>query len=135
MASPEQAAEVLCARYALHSPEDIDLEALCIGEGLIPTEGPIRRADAWLVTRGGLAMARVREDIPFVGQKRFALAHELGHWLLHRDLQAAWYDDSRTLADYKKDPREVEASTFAAGLLIPPPMLARSFPDQSVRAS
>lgn len=127
----EAAAAALCSRYGLVGPEDIELEAICIGEGLVPTEGPIRRADAWLVTQGGLALARVREDIPFTGQKRFALAHELGHWLLHRSLGTAWYDDSRTLAGYRADPREVEASAFAAALLIPPALLARSFPGLS----
>lgn len=117
------AASGLVARYGLKRPADIELEAICWGEGLLTTEGPIESADAWLVVRKTLGMARVRESIPYLGQKRFALAHELGHWLLHRLETDAFYDDSFTLASYQRDPRELQASAFASDLLVPDEML------------
>ncbi len=122
------AAEVLL-RYGIAAPEDIDLEAVCWGENLLATEGPIASADAWLVTSGEYGLARVRTDIPYVGQKRFALAHELGHWLLHEANGQTWYDNDQTLNDYKRDPREIEANGFASSLLVPMPMLQVLFGD------
>ena len=118
-----QTAQAVVRRYGLGAPSDIDLEAICWGEGLLATEGPIHAADAWLVVKAGRGLARVRESIPYAGQKRFALAHELGHWLMHRQDDATFYDDSVTLASYQRDPRELEASQFASELLVPDDLL------------
>jgi hypothetical protein len=123
----EQAAAQLVQKYGLAQPADIDLPAICWGESLLATEGPIGCADAWLVSLGKMGIARIREDIPFPGQKRFALAHELGHWLLHDSKGQTWYDDDRSLADYRQDPREMEANLFASSVLVPMPMLEAEF--------
>ena len=55
--------------------------------------------------------------------KRFTIAHELGHWILHRE---ALYQKDSSLAIYYRRPiggetddKEKEANCFAANLLVP----------------
>ena len=74
-------------------------------------------------------LARIREDLAFTGQKRFAAAHELGHWTLHRGLRQEFRDDEASLADYKGSPEETQANLFASALLLPD-RLARPLADR-----
>ena len=49
-------------------------------------------------------------------EKRFVCAHELGHMLLHKEVNALFMD---THTFFNTEKYEVEANTFAAELLIP----------------
>ncbi|WP_250462614.1 ImmA/IrrE family metallo-endopeptidase [Microbulbifer litoralis] len=55
------------------------------------------------------------------GRTRFTLAHELGHFVLHRNLQQAFECSERDLYDWDSPVRqmEAEADTFASYLLMP----------------
>lgn len=55
------------------------------------------------------------------GRIRFTLAHELAHFLLHRDLQAEFYCSQAEIAGYDVERRlvEGEADEFASVLLMP----------------
>lgn len=61
----------------------------------------------------------LNKDRPAV-RKKFTLAHELGHYVLHRDTQRKYRIDT---VDYSKDDdttrEETEANYFAASLLVP----------------
>ncbi|RYE49097.1 MAG: ImmA/IrrE family metallo-endopeptidase [Sphingobacteriales bacterium] len=52
-------------------------------------------------------------------QKRFSLAHELGHIIMHGDKEASFTDDDTTLEGYKNGPQEKEANDFARDWLLP----------------
>ena len=56
-------------------------------------------------------------------RQSFTIAHELGHWLLHKDLYDAdpeRYNVLPRFSDpFRDDPLEQEANRFAASLLIP----------------
>jgi hypothetical protein len=55
-----------------------------------------------------------------VGRKRFAVAHELGHWLIHKErTQINACTDQDMVAKYKASATEIEANYFAAELLMP----------------
>lgn len=76
--------------------------------------------EARLVRIGDKGLIRIRHDISNRGQKRFAIAHELGHWELHKKICqffACTSDDM--VASYKSSPQEGEANIFAACLLMP----------------
>ena len=82
-------------------------------------------------------LAHIRNDAPIVGvnvlhapnRRRFTLAHELAHILLHRrDLEGAVHVDRGSLrrdalAAKGVDPIEIEANAFAAELLMPTRLL------------
>lgn len=106
--------------YGFSEPNDLTLEDLALARGVIVTEGPMAKMEARLLRSGDKGLIRVRQDIPELGRKRFAIAHELGHWELHKDISqlfACTNDDM--IASYKRSDQEGEANIFASGLLMP----------------
>lgn len=68
--------------------------------------------------------------------KRFTIAHELGHWLLHKEQLA----ETPEIAIYHRrpiggetDPKEKEANFFAANLLVPLNLLENFYTKLSER--
>lgn len=87
-------------------------------------EEALEGADARLVSNGRTAIATVRASITNEHRRKFAAAHELGHWLIHRGLKEQWLCTEKDLLDYGRSPREVEANAFAAELQLPRAYLA-----------
>jgi Zn-dependent peptidase ImmA (M78 family) len=62
-----------------------------------------------------------------VNRQTFTIAHELGHWMLHRDYFESNPDDYSILPRFqsvgRSDPFEQEANDFAAKLLVPSRLL------------
>lgn len=117
--SPDGAADVLVRRYGLAAPGDLQIDDIAFAERMVVHYAPLHGCQATLVTGDPYGIARIREDLPFAGQKRFAAAHELGHWILHRGLRQEFRDDEASLADYRGSGPEIEANAFASALLLP----------------
>jgi predicted transcriptional regulator len=116
----EGEAEWLWRLYEFTEPDDLVLEDLAFARGVIVTEGFLDKTDARLVRMGEKGLIRVKQDIPYFGQKRFAIAHELGHWELHKKESQFFACTSEDMvASYKRSPQEGEANIFAASLLMP----------------
>jgi hypothetical protein len=64
--------------------------------------------------------------IPNRQRRRFTLAHEIAHFILHRQWRV-FRDTAGELSLLSDDTEEVEANTLAAALLIPPGLLPLSF--------
>ena len=122
----EREAQSINEEFWIQSPAEIDLRLICWSYKLLVVEGPIQAADAWLIDAGTHGIARVRESLIFEGQKRFAIAHELGHWKIHRGTSLAHFDTPEQLTDYKRSPMEVEANAFASALLMPESLFMKS---------
>jgi Zn-dependent peptidase ImmA (M78 family) len=106
--------------YGFTSPGDLVLEDLALALGVMVVEGKLDSADARLIRTGKRGLIRVKEDIPEPGRKRFAVAHEVGHWLLHKNVSQVLACTSEDMvAKYKASPPETEANCFAAELLMP----------------
>src|SRR5262245_59118721 len=109
----------LWARYGFATPDDLVLEDLAFALGVVVLEGRLDSADARLIRRGQKGLIRVKEDIPEPGRKRFAVAHEIGHWELHQAVSQVLSCTSEDMvAQYKASPPEIEANYFAAELLM-----------------
>lgn len=84
----------------------------------------------------------VPEDFPSMrGRYHFTLAHELGHWRLHRHLYLRRAGERTLLPDGaprpdhvlragQSDPKEFQANKFAACLLMPRDMVKRAWHEQ-----
>lgn len=106
--------------YGITKPNELCLEEIALSRGVLVTEGPLQKMDARLVRKGNIGLIRVRKDIPEYGRKRFAIAHEIGHWELHKDLsQLFTCTEKDFMAKYKGSPEEIEANYFAVSLLMP----------------
>jgi hypothetical protein len=120
------AANKLIEKYSISNSKQINIEDIAMAEGAFVQEGPLDGSEARLLRGGGSAHIRIKEDIRERGKKRFAIAHELGHWLLHNNL-SQWNlcttSDLQEMQEYKGSPLEVESNAFASALLLPTTLL------------
>ncbi|MDD5286789.1 MAG: ImmA/IrrE family metallo-endopeptidase [Desulfuromonadaceae bacterium] len=114
----ETAAE-LVKRFAFNKPDEIIIEDIAMACGVLVAEGGIQGSEARLVRKNDKGIIRVRADIPEGGRKRFAVAHELGHWKLHSDISQFYLCSEADVRDYGGSAPEVEANVFAGELLMP----------------
>jgi hypothetical protein len=113
-------AQQIWDRYGFHSPKDFLLEDLAYALGAVVMEGALDSAEAWLLRKGKRGIIRLKSGIPERGRKRFAVSHELGHWVLHEKItQLVACTNQDMYSNYKASPPELEASAFAAALLMP----------------
>ena len=116
----EREAEWLWKLYGLTKPDELILEDIAFAMGVIVTEGLLEKMEARLVRSGDKGLIRISQDILYKGQKRFAIAHELGHWQLHSKISQFFVCTSDDMvASYKTSSQEGEANIFAASLLMP----------------
>jgi len=115
-------AQAIINDLGIRLPEQIELELIAIDRGVFPYEACFSGADARLVTSefGEGGIATINSNIPEEGRKRFALAHEIGHFELHRTRSKSWScSESDFVKLYRREDSEVEANVFAAELLMP----------------
>ena len=96
-------------------PVDVDGIARWLGTLVVPLDGA---ADACLTPPHESASGQLEVGINFrrpLTYRRFAMAHELGHLVLH-GAEQAFYDGA---PDGRSDPREEAANRFASGALMP----------------
>ena len=100
-------------------PRGLDVEDLAMTRGVFVREGPLTGADAYLVHDDGMGVIRVSNSIREIGRRRFAIAHELGHWLLHRATSQLSLCTGEDIVCYAGSREELEANSFAANVLMP----------------
>lgn len=59
-------------------------------------------------------------------RRRFTFAHELGHFMCHRELRSSFKDSDETLNDFR-DVIETEANVFASWILMPANLIRSEF--------
>jgi Zn-dependent peptidase ImmA (M78 family) len=126
-------ARELLKRCGITEPP-VDLRVILEKEGLEYQEVDYfpDDVDALIVKIEGRVVAAVNKNQSFT-RRRFSLAHELCHHLLHVDRSIL--DDRITIDSppmsaneiSSKDPYEAEADIFAGELLVPLPMLKQHF--------
>lgn len=102
---------------------DMGLVVSAIGATLI--EEPISNSDGTIVRGKTKTLIKVNSEIPYPEKKRFTIAHEIGHYLLHEKLEVHgensntlnWFNN--TEQQMQKGIQEWEANDFAAELLMP----------------
>lgn len=101
--------------------------AMAMGvDGVLPQS--MSGAEGRIITKHNLFLISYSDKISHPGKKRFVVAHELGHYLLHRDILL----EQQVLVDTHASLRsnleiEFEANTFAKELLLPKYLLKDSF--------
>lgn len=116
--TPGERAEALIAQFGISDPSDLDVEAIAMDAGVEIEYQALNGCEATLVGFGDRAIATIKPSA-IRGRERFSIAHELGHWNLHRGksfrCRVEDPDDNLT-SDIA---REKEADAFAAHLLMP----------------
>jgi Zn-dependent peptidase ImmA (M78 family) len=115
----EQRADQLIAHLDIAHVSDIDIDAIAMAHNALVIHGGLAGAEARLARSSKLNFIRVNSQIRELGRRRFAVAHELGHLLLQKGSQFALCTDKDLIPFYTNSPDELEASVFAAALLMP----------------
>lgn len=114
-----EAAQRVWRELQLSSPTDAPIEVLAHMRGVFVRPDPVEGAQANLVRLGSRAIIGVAKGLNR-GQRRFAIAHELGHFEAHREVNyLGLCSNNDLLADYRSSGREPEANAFAAEFLMP----------------
>ena len=113
-----------------------NVEDLAMAPGA-PTLGPGQSLSGLLLPTIGEIWVNAEEGRQWPARRRFTIAHELGHWRLHRDAEeravhcrAGSIEPDATNARTPLPPAEDEANFFAAAVLMP----ARLDQEQYVRS-
>lgn len=117
--SASLAAERLIDHYGIRSASDIRLEEIAMDRGVFVHRGQLSGMDGFLLRKGNRGFVRVRESISSLGQRRYVIGHELGHWELHVGVSQAWLCTSQDIHDYGGSTVELEANAFSSSLLMP----------------
>lgn len=105
---------------SITTPNEITLEELIsFIDGPIVRYEPMDGCEGKLISYLDVSVIKINNKITNVGRKRFTLAHELGHYVLHRDKKYICCSIA-DMFDWKGNNWiETEANYFAAELLMP----------------
>lgn len=119
--TPGEHAEALIAQFGISDPKDLDVEAIALDVGVRVEYEHLSGCDATLVGFADRAIATIKPS-SVRGRERFSIAHELGHWKLHRgrSFRCRVDDMDDNLASDRT--LEKEADVYAAHLLMPAPL-------------
>ncbi len=121
----EIVAKRVLADCGLDDPTEIPLPDIIFGRKAFYQERPLDQKDGEIVTVGNRSIITINSNIPFETRRRFASAHELGHYEMHRTLSPMYLDTELDLISwYKQGEQETEANQFAAEFLMPSKLFA-----------
>lgn len=116
--TPEQRAEKRILDLGISNPNDIDIEAIAFDASVRVEYSDLNGCAAMLVGVGNNAIATVRRSGNY-GRDRFSIAHELGHWELHRGKSFKCRVDDPSQNLFSDTTLEKEADRYASHLLMP----------------
>ena len=119
--TPGELAEALVAELGIARPEDLDVDAIAFDAGVEVSYEPLTGCEASLVGFKDRAIATVSPS-GSRGRERFSVAHEVGHWKLHRGRSFRCRVDGPEENLAANTTVEKEADTFASHLLMPGPL-------------
>ena len=116
----ELAAKRVLEDCGLEDPTGYPIGDIILGQGAYYEEKPLQGKEGEIVSVTGRSIITINANIKFESKKRFAAAHELGHYELHQGLATIAFDTEYELLNwYKAGPQETEANEFAAEFLMP----------------
>ena len=115
----------LIQSFHIRNPAEIYIRDIAMSLGAFVKERILYGCEARLVRKAGIGIISVNSLIPEEGRKRFAIGHELGHFILHTGSQVIQCNEEDMYIWKESKTREIEANEFAASLLMPPEIFTR----------
>lgn len=104
----------------LDDPTEMSMEEIILGRGAFYEEKSLQGKEGEIITLKGKSIITINSSIEFESKKRFAAAHELGHFEMHKDLYPIISDTNDDLMKwFQGGPHEIEANEFASEFLMP----------------
>jgi len=122
---PSGKAEEIIKNLQIREPTEIHIMEIAMERGAFVRERHLDGSEARLVQKGNLGIITVNSTIPEEGRKRFAIAHELGHFELHNTSQLILCSEEDMFIWNESKSQELEANEFAASILMPEEIFTR----------
>jgi Zn-dependent peptidase ImmA (M78 family) len=122
---PSSKAEEIIKNLQIREPAEIQVRDIAMERGAFVRERLLEGSEARLVRKGSLGIITVNSGISVEGQKRFAIAHELGHFELHTASQLILCTEQDMYVWNENKAQEIEANEFAANILMPEEIFRR----------
>lgn len=114
-----QAARDLLDEVGWERPGDLSLEDIANSLGARVETAAMDGCEGRIMMSRSSAIIKINNTITHLGKQNFVLSHEIGHYVLHRDLKL-FVDNSKTLSEWhRKGLHEQQANEFAEELLMP----------------
>ncbi len=127
----ERAIEIVSSFTSRRYP--VDIESICKELGIRVKDNQPLDKDGYLICQGGKKIILVNSQITNRHRRRFIIAHELGHFLLHRaQLYSCDHVSEAANQDVNTQEQEKEANAFANELLIPRKELIKHIPVEAI---
>lgn len=99
----------------------VEIEDLIALKGIFFEEADFSSCQANILSTKNFSKISINSGLNNYSQRRFALAHELGHYIMHRGEGNKFFSDNEDdfVKYHQKGDQEVEANEFAAELLMP----------------
>ena len=132
MISPGLAARNLHHDLGWTQPSDFSIEEIAFSLGAIVKNQQLNGAEGRILMTDNSAVISVNSDITHIGKRNFVLAHEIGHFTMHKGLKV-FLDTNQTLSDWhKKGIHEQQANEFASELLMPTELFRKKVNGQKL---
>lgn len=112
-------AKEIIEHFAITEPNEYSLEEIIAGvKGPVVKYEKMKSAEGRIVNGNDLSIITINE-VTNEGKRRFSLAHEFGHYIMHKDIKFI-NDTEDSFWDWSGNKEiETEANYFAAELLMP----------------
>lgn len=122
---PSERAVAIIQNLQIRNPSEIYVRDIAMSLGALVRERVLQGCEARLVRKCDIGIISVNSLIPEEGRKRFAIAHEIGHFILHGGTQLILCSEDDMYIWQESKAQEIEANEFAASLLIPQEIFIR----------
>lgn len=120
MKTPKYAALELQNNLGWLSPDDFTLDEIASSLNIIIKEKTLQGSEGRILIKGDSGIITIDSGISSAGKRNFVLAHEIGHFLLHKDSLSLFLETDMTLNEwFKKGGQENEANSFATEFMMP----------------
>ncbi|NQZ79324.1 MAG: ImmA/IrrE family metallo-endopeptidase, partial [Ekhidna sp.] len=119
----KEARRILDSYNFLENPEAFPFEEILAFEGAFLRTRKMEGALGQMIrTSKKRGIISISNQLTYLPRRRFVIAHEFGHWMLHRQIQDIFSCNTQVFQQWHKgsSPYEIEANVFAAELLMPP---------------
>jgi len=101
-------------------PGDISIEDIAMSQGILIRNCTIKGSEGRILMNGDSAIVSINSAITHPGKRNFVIAHEIGHFCLHKHLAPLYSDTEKTLSEWHTHGiHETEANEFASEFLMP----------------
>lgn len=126
LSRPAYIAHNLIKELFIEDPNEVDLEAIINFHGAYYQEKSMSGAEGRIIFHGNQAIVTINSEIRYAPKKRFVIAHELGHLLLHKNLVPLFNCNEAAFMEwYNTSSYEAQANEFASEVLMPQHLFER----------